>query len=123
MRALLLLAVLVLTVPACGRLPFSDGGPFRGGLRGAPAEIEGVRFRSRVAGLEGDARAFSVATRGAGRAVPLALEAARVEGLRFCLRRFGGTEIAWAQGPDQPPERVALREDGALVLTGRCLAR
>jgi hypothetical protein len=122
MRFLVLAVLCVLTVSGCSRIPFV-GGAFSGGLRGSPQEVDGLRFRSRVAAVEGDARRFVVSTSRAGRAPARAQEAGRVEAIRYCLTRFGGSEIGWTVSPDRPPEQLTLSEGGTLELSGRCLSR
>ena len=121
MRIGLLVALALLT--GCGAIASGDSGLFSGrGLRGSQQEVEGIRFRSRVTSSPEDRRRFTVATRGAGRALAQAVEAGRIEAIRYCLTRYGGSNIEWAQGPDRPAEQIALT-DGVLVLSGRCLAR
>jgi len=121
MRITVLAALIALT--GCGGIGSGDSGLFGGrSLRGSAQEVEGIRFRSRVTSETEDRRSFSVATRGAGRALPQAVEAARIEAIRHCLTRYGGSNIDWTQGPDRPVEQIAL-PDGVLVLSGRCLAR
>jgi hypothetical protein len=113
-------------LPGCARVASVTGGLFGGGgggLRSAPQEVEGVRFRSRVQAARESRRDFVVTTRRAARAPAQALEAGRVEGIRYCLTRFGGSEIAWREGPDRPVEAVALTENGALMMRGRCVSR
>lgn len=116
-----------LALAGCGTIGSLSSGassPFGGGgLRGAQNELDGTRFRTRIGGNRDDRRAFVTATRGAGRNLVGAVEAGRVEAVRFCLMRFGGSEIAWAQGPDRPIEQIALDGSGALVLSGRCVTR
>lgn len=99
--------------------PFSGGG----GLRGSGDQVGGLRFRTRVRSASADDRAFTTTTRDAGRNIAAALEVGRVRGVEYCLTRFGGSEIAWAQGPDRAPEQVALAQGGALFLAGRCISR
>lgn len=115
-----------LALAGCGTIGSLSSGassPFGGGLRGAQNDVDGTRFRTRIGGGRDDRRAFVTATRGAGRNLIGAAEAGRVEAVRFCLTRFGGAEIAWAQGPDRPIEQIALDGSGALVLSGRCVTR
>ncbi|PWJ12480.1 hypothetical protein [Jannaschia seohaensis] len=116
-----LAAAMALT--GCGGIGSGDSGLFGGrSLRGSAEEVQGIRFRSRVTSPGEDARRFMVATRGADRAPPQAVEAARIEAVRYCLTRYGGSNIEWTEGPDRPVEEIPL-EDGVLVLSGRCLAR
>ncbi|MEM9795121.1 MAG: hypothetical protein AAF919_01440 [Pseudomonadota bacterium] len=123
MRFVLLLSF-ALAVAGCGRLPFlGDSSPFQSGLRGTQSEVQGIRFRTRVASSRATPRMFTTTTRGASRNVGAALEAGRVRAVEYCLRRFGGSEIAWQVGPDRAPEEVALEGRGLLVLSGTCTTR
>jgi hypothetical protein len=128
---ILALAVAV-ALSGCGRLAsLSSGasgpsGPFSGpgtGFRGAVQEIDGVRYRTRLSVDDGDRRLFSTATLGAQGAPLAATEAGRLEAVGYCLRTFGGSHIEWTIAPATQPEEVAISEDGALVLRGRCIAR
>lgn len=127
-RPVMLAICCALGLSACGTArnvaagitsPFSGAGS----LRGASSEIDGIRFRTRVSTSRDDPRAFLTATRDAGRNLPAAVEAGRIEAVRHCLSGFGGSQIAWAQGPDRPVEQIALDASGTLVLSGRCVTR
>ncbi|MGB3407367.1 MAG: hypothetical protein WBA67_07715 [Jannaschia sp.] len=119
--------VCTLTLASCGGfsgIGSGDSGLFpRGGLRGSSEEVSGIRFRSRLSATSEDDRSFNVVTRGASRDLVSASEAGRVEALRYCLNRFGGTDVDWVAGPDRPLEEIAIGEDGSLVLSGRCISR
>ncbi|WP_298429481.1 hypothetical protein [uncultured Jannaschia sp.] len=124
LRTLTLIAALV-GLAGCGTfdsLASGASGPFSGGggLRGSATEVGGVRFRTRVSG---DGRAFTTATRGADRSVAGALEAGRVKGVEYCIKRYGGSDITWTIGPDRPVEEVVLGDGGALILQGTCVTR
>ncbi|CTQ33576.1 hypothetical protein [Jannaschia rubra] len=117
-----------MALASCGTLDSlgsAASGPFSGagGLRGSQTEIGGVRFRTRVTPATADGRGFATATRGEGRNMAAALEAGRAEAVAYCLRTFGGSEIAWSQGPDRAPEQVAVDETGAVLLAGTCISR
>lgn len=120
---------LAAVVAGCGGLGGGSGfsGPFSGGggngLRGQAAEVDGVRFRSRLNTDRADRRAFVVTVGSAARNPSAAREAGRTRAAEYCLRTFGGTEIAWVDGPDDAPEEIRLGDRGGLVLSGRCLAR
>lgn len=122
--ALALTGAVLLTGCGFSGLGSGDSGLFpRGGLRGSSEQVEGIRFRSRLNVVSEDDRSFAVSVRSAGRDLGAAREAGRIEAVRYCLRVFGGTEILWENGPDRPLEEIALADDGALVLTGRCISR
>ena len=114
---------------SCGRIEgitsgasglFSRNGA--GGLRGAPTEFEGVRYRTRVTIESEDRRAFATATTGRG-VVGGAAEAGRVRAVEYCLRRFGGSDIAWVVGPDSAVANPVRGDRGALILRGVCITR
>jgi hypothetical protein len=123
MRIALLLAVLSLT-PGCARLGL-DGIAPSGELAAfaSPVEVDGFQFRSFVRFVQGDERRFVVTTRRADRALPQALEAGRIDAVRYCLGRYGGSRIIWATGPDGPDGQVALTPRGDLRMSGRCVSR
>lgn len=125
-RVAVTLAVSLAVLSGCGfsGIGSGDSGLFGpSGVRGAAGEVRGVRFRSRLAITSEDKRSFAVTTGNAGRAITGAVEAGNVEAVRYCLTRFGGSEISWTYGPSQDVETITLNESGALVLTGRCIAR
>lgn len=93
------------------------------GVRGQGSEIEGLRFRSRVSKDRDNRRTFIVTTRGAGRNVPAALEAARLRAIDYCLSTVGGTDIDWDLSPDREVEANILNEDGSVTVSGVCLTR
>lgn len=113
----------VAALSGCGALPDVGGTLSRLNPLGSPAEVEGLRFRSRLRETTADDRGFVVTTRGARRNVRAALEAARIEAFDHCLTRFGGTEVAWTLSPDRGPEAVTLDERGRLQVAGTCIAR
>lgn len=109
---------------AIGSLSSGASSPFSGGgLRGSGSQIDGVRFRTRLQSSKENRRNFTAVTRSAGRNLAAATEAGRVEAVEYCLRRFGGSEIRWSQGPDRPIEQIAIGENGELVLVGTCVTR
>ena len=126
----LVVALIGLTLLAsCGRIEGITsgvsglfGGNGAGGLRGAPTEFEGVRYRTRVTIDSEDRRAFATATTGRGVSGGAA-EAGRVRAVEYCLRRFGGSDIAWAVGPDSAVTNPVRDDRGALILRGTCITR
>lgn len=116
-----------LTLTGCGSfsgIGSGDSGLFpNGGIRGNSSEVSGIRFRSRVTVTSEDDRSFFTTTQQAGRDIAAAMEAGRLEAVRYCIRNFGGSDIEWTVGPSETPEELPLNEDGALVLSGRCLNR
>lgn len=121
------IAMLTLSLASCGvvssignAIPvFGDGD----GVRGQGADVDGLRFRSRISREGEDRRAFVATTRGADRNIPAALEAARIRALDYCLATVGGTDVDWSLSPDRATDSSALNEDGSVTVAGRCLTR
>ncbi|WP_299836608.1 hypothetical protein [uncultured Jannaschia sp.] len=114
---------------SCGRLDGLTSGVSglfdrngAGGLRGAPTEFGGVRFRTRMTIESEDRRAFATVTTGRGPATDAA-EAGRVRAVEYCLRRFGGSDIVWSVGPESAPVSPLRNDRGALILRGVCVTR
>ena len=123
MKAVLLL-LLCLSVAGCGAVrSVGDRLPSLRNVRGEAAEIDGLRFRSRLALTTPDRRGFAVTTRNAVRSVAAAKEAGRLRAVGHCLNEFGESEILWSRSPDRPVAEIALNGDGSLTLTGVCIAR
>ncbi|MCK0168982.1 hypothetical protein MWU52_15610 [Jannaschia sp. S6380] len=122
-----LLTLMAAMLVGCGtidRLGSGVSSPFRGdGLRGAQAEVGGLRFRTRLSVVSEDRRGFATATRGAARAPVSAAEAGRLRATEYCIRRFGGSEIAWDIAPEGFDAAAAVEADGTLRLRGVCLTR
>lgn len=114
---------LVAALTSCGVVRgIGDRLPSAGNLRGELAEVEGVRFRSRLATTTEDRRGFVATTRDAQRNVVAALEAARMRAVGHCLHRFGTSQIAWALPPDRDTA-AALAPDGSVQVQGTCTAK
>ncbi|MEM8850589.1 MAG: hypothetical protein AAGE03_11210 [Pseudomonadota bacterium] len=131
MRLFLVLAA-GMSLTGCGIIqPITSGltgisSPFLGpgaGTRRGVAEVQGVRFRTRVTATSDDRRNFLTSTPGAARAPVAASEAGRTQAITYCLRLFGGSQIQWTVGPDVEPEQIALDDAGTLVMSGRCVVR
>lgn len=116
MKPLVILLAAATALSSCGRIPI----PFTGGGGAGPVEFDGLRFRARTRAVTPDRRGFAVTVQRASRSFDAAREAGRLDGIAYCLDRFGGSDIAWAVGPEA--EGLTLRE-GALVLSGTCTTR
>ncbi|KIT15809.1 hypothetical protein [Jannaschia aquimarina] len=121
-----LICALIAPLAGCGAIGSLSSGassPFGQGIRGSATEVDGIRFRSRVRAEERGSRNFTVATAGAQRNVPAALEAGRQRAVEYCLTRFGESDIAWTISPDRPVAEVSIADGGALQLAGACISR
>jgi hypothetical protein len=121
MRPALLFVAVAAALPACGRLPSLPSLPGSNAV-GGRVEVSDVGFRAEVAYDETERRRFAVAVTDARRGPSLAAEAGRVEAVRYCLTRFGGSEIGWAV-PPEAAARARPDERGTLSLAGTCLTR
>jgi len=121
------LALAVASVSSCGL--------FRGGDRetvevggdgevadGAEAgEVREVRVRASLA-REQDRRDFTVRVSPFAEIPDQALEAGRYKAAVYCLKTYGGSDIAWTAGPDRPVEELEPEGD-TVTLRGRCTQR
>lgn len=85
--------------------------------------FDGIDFRADTDAPRGARRAFSTTVREAAQNVAAAQRAGRYSATEYCVRRFGSSEITWAEASATAPETLALTEKGELVLQGRCAAR
>lgn len=81
--------------------------------------FDGIFFRAKAAKVEDDRSKFAATVFNAVQAIDSAREAGRYEGTKYCIANYGTSRIAWALGPDDPEEKLQIR-DGALLLEGRC---
>lgn len=66
-----------------------------------------------------DRRGFTATVRRADAGLDGARAAARHEGITYCVRNFGTSDIAWAVGPEADPD-VLMHSSGAVTVSGRC---
>ena len=85
--------------------------------------FDGIDFRSDTDAPQGDRRSFTTTVRDAAQNVAAAQRAGRYSATIHCERRYGASEIDWAEASAAAPETLALTADGTLVLQGRCAAR
>ncbi|MEM7319107.1 MAG: hypothetical protein AAF408_08810 [Pseudomonadota bacterium] len=62
---------------------------------------------------------FTVSVRDVSRSLDGAREAGRYNGIRYCIEKFGSSQINWAVGPDTDPAQLRI-EDNELVFRGTC---
>jgi hypothetical protein len=87
-----------------------------------PVLFDGIKFSAKASATGDDPRDFAVTVRdGAGRASPAA-QAARYEATQYCLARFAGSDVIWADGVLENPDTL-IAADGTLVRQGRCVQR
>ncbi len=107
MRAVLGLAS-VLALTACGGPP--------------PVLFDGMKIKAKVTATSEDKRDFDVAVRDTADKAATAAKAARYEATLYCLERFAGSDVVWADGPLQDAATL-VTADGSFVRQGRCVQR
>ena len=114
MRRLLIFALLA-SVTGCG---LAD----RVGLWG---KVRGDRDQPYMAVLSSgdDPRAFAVTVRdAAGASVDDIRESTRLPATRYCIDRYGASDVAWDTDP-QTGDWETRRDGADLIFSGRCTAR
>ena len=82
--------------------------------------FDGNYFPTKVKGERGDRRSFTATARRAGRGVEGAQKAARHAATKYCIERFGASDIAWAPGKDGQDGPVFVRSGSRIAVKGRC---
>ncbi|MGJ8545112.1 MAG: hypothetical protein ACSHWZ_06680 [Sulfitobacter sp.] len=84
--------------------------------------FDGQYFRSKASRVGDDFEVFNVTVKPVSASFQGAREAGVYEATTYCVNNFGSSEIAWAVGPDTPPQALSIEKD-TLVFQGRCRAR
>lgn len=80
--------------------------------------FDGKYFRTKASKVDKQHDQFTVTVRNASQSIEGAREAGRYEATRYCVGKYGSSDIAWAVGPDTPG---ALRlVDDKLIFRGAC---
>lgn len=87
-----------------------------------PVLFDGIRFKGKVAATSDDKRDFAVSVKDAAGKAAAAAKAARYEATLYCMDRFAGSDVVWADGVLQDAGTL-LAADGTLVRQGRCVQR
>jgi hypothetical protein len=112
MVRLVILAALIFSIAACGRLGL--GNP----AKRAETNTE-LPFRAKLS--KGEERAFTVAVTHEGNGVEEVRESVRFEATKYCLLTFGGSDAAWDIDP--VTDDWAFAQDGSqLIFAGECTA-
>jgi len=82
--------------------------------------FDGNYYPAKVTASKERPEQFSVAVRRFDQGLNGAKESGRYEAIKYCLGRFGNSDITWAQGPDLPDAQQQLTDRG-LILTGECV--
>ncbi|NRB03792.1 MAG: hypothetical protein HRU30_11070 [Rhodobacteraceae bacterium] len=82
--------------------------------------FEGVEFRSKASFVDRkDRTAFEISVRPFSASAEGAREAGRYEATRYCVERYGTSDIIWTAGPDDAAEDLLVEGD-TLNLAGTC---
>lgn len=82
--------------------------------------FEGLYFKTKAQPIDKKVTLadFSVTVKDAGVSLDGARQAGGYEGIKYCIEKYGNSQINWTVGPDT--EQLTL-SDGDLVLRGTCL--
>lgn len=112
-----ILGLMIATLSACSGLRQKVG---LGKLTRATQEFDGQRFRGSAKGNRDDRHGFTATARPVSASAKGALASAEYQGIRYCIKYFGTSEIDWSHEPDSDPAALAIAND-TLTLTGRCV--
>lgn len=115
MTRTLALVALVAFVAGCGGRDDEEAADSLG-------NSDGIRYKAKLSSPRSDRREIEIRVTPVGADPVGALEAGRYEATRYCIERFGGSEVAWVDGPDASADRLQL-SGGSLFLRGRCAKR
>ncbi len=105
--ALLIALAALVAVPACNR-------------KDDRILFDGQAFRGKAAAVsKDDRRVFTATVSPVSASIDGAVEAARYEGMKYCIENYGTSDILWTIGPDTPRESLVIDRD-ALTFQGSC---
>lgn len=81
--------------------------------------FENQYFPARLTTTREDKLAFSVSVDRIDQGLVPAREAGRFEATKYCIDKFGRSDVIWTQGPDVEDAELQL-DNGRLILEGRC---
>ncbi len=118
---------LVLAVAAVSSCGPSRGGretvEVRDGDSAGTVEVRSVRVRASLS-RGTDRRDFKVSVSPFAAISEQALASAHHRAISYCLETYGGSDIAWIVGPDQPIAELPVDgETDTVTLDGRCIQR
>lgn len=85
----------------------------------ARPSFDGQYFRARVAAEREVRQNFLVTVQPVSASLDGAREAARYEAVKYCIKRYGSSDITWVSGPDQDPTGFVIDDDAA-TFRGAC---
>jgi hypothetical protein len=100
--------VVILGLSACGGPP--------------PVLFDGLKIKAKVTATSDDRRDFDVTVADAADKATPAAKAARYEATLYCLDRFAGSDVVWADGVLQDAQALVTPE-GMFARQGRCVQR
>jgi len=81
--------------------------------------FDGQAFRGSASADSDDPRRFTAEVSPVSASLEGARAAAEYEGIKYCVRQYGTSRIAWTIGPDAEAAALPLAND-RLTLTGAC---
>lgn len=82
--------------------------------------FDGMRYSGRLQADREDKARFSATAAPVSQGLDGAREAARYEGTRYCVRKYGSSIIDWSRSPDDEAETLSIVDD-RLIVEGRCV--
>ena len=80
--------------------------------------FDGVKFSASLKVEKDASEIFSLRVKKAAKSVAGAREAGRYKATKYCVEKFGTSDIAWIMGPDSPDLEL---ENGNFNLIGSCV--
>ncbi|MEC7257889.1 MAG: hypothetical protein VXW58_08710 [Pseudomonadota bacterium] len=81
--------------------------------------FDGLYFKTKSHKVDDDRSRFTVEVDRVSQSLDAAREAGGYEGTRYCITNFGTPRIAWAVGPETPPQALQVVKD-TLIFQGEC---
>lgn len=81
--------------------------------------FDGVFFRATSGKVDKQREEFEVGVSPVSASLEGAREAGRYEAIRYCIKQFGSSDIAWIEGPDAEDGTLRISGD-KLLLRGTC---
>ncbi len=111
---LIVITGLVLSTAAC-----SGGLGNRFGFGKDKEFFDGQRYQGSAKSDRSDRHQFVASVRPVSASFDGAIEAARYEGVKHCIKYFGTSDIIWSVGPDTPRDALVIEKD-TLSFAGTC---
>lgn len=81
--------------------------------------FDGMRYSGRLNADSDDKRSFVATVSPVSQGLEAAREAARYQGTRYCVRKYGRSDIDWTVSPDAKADALQFVDD-VMTVQGRC---